>query len=159
MSALLCGSDSAVDVEVDETTGKCKVQRAWSACDVGRAINPQMVEGQIEGAFVQGLGFALFEEMVWNGAQLINPTLMDYKIPTFMEAPSELNAIIVESHDPRGPYGAKSVGEIGINSVAAAITNAVNAALGVRLRRLPLTPPRVLEAILESETTAGTAQS
>jgi CO/xanthine dehydrogenase Mo-binding subunit len=118
-----------------------------------------MVEGQIEGAFVQGLGFALFEEMVWNGAQLINPTLMDYKIPTFMEAPSELKAIIVESHDPRGPYGAKSVGEIGINSVAAAITNAVNAAIGVRLRQLPLTPPRVLEAILESETKAGTGLS
>jgi CO/xanthine dehydrogenase Mo-binding subunit len=150
---------TAVDVEVDDTTGKCKVLRAWSACDVGRAINPQMVEGQIEGAFVQGLGFALFEEMVWNGAQLINPTLMDYKIPTFIEAPSELKAIIVESHDPRGPYGAKSVGEIGINSVAAAITNAVNAAIGMRLRRLPLTPPRVLEAMLGSETTAGTAQS
>lgn len=150
---------TAVDVEVDETTGKCNVRRAWSACDVGRAINPQMVEGQIEGAFVQGLGFALFEEMVWNGAQLINPTLMDYKIPTFMEAPAELKAIIVESHDPRGPFGAKSVGEIGINSVAAAITNAVNTAVGARLRRLPLTPPRVLEAMLESETKAGMARS
>jgi CO/xanthine dehydrogenase Mo-binding subunit len=148
-------SATAVDVEIDETTGKCKVQRAWSACDVGRAINPQMVEGQIEGAFVQGLGFALFEEMVWNGAQLINPTLMDYKIPTFMEAPAELTAIIVESHDPRGPYGAKSVGEIGINSVAAAIANAVNAALGTRLRRLPLTPQRVLEAMLENESEAA----
>jgi CO/xanthine dehydrogenase Mo-binding subunit len=114
-----------------------------------------MVEGQIEGAFVQGLGFALFEEMVWNGAQIANPTLMDYKIPTFMEAPSELHAIIVESNDPRGPYGAKSVGEIGINSVAAAITNAVNASLGVRLRRLPLTPQRVLEAMLESAPRKG----
>jgi CO/xanthine dehydrogenase Mo-binding subunit len=150
---------TAVDVEIDETTGKCKVQRAWSACDVGRAINPQMVEGQIEGAFVQGLGFALFEEMVWNGGQLINPTLMDYKIPTFMEAPAELQAIIVESHDPRGPYGAKSVGEIGINSVAAAIANAVNAAVGTRLRRLPLTPQRVLEVMLENERKAAAAAS
>jgi CO/xanthine dehydrogenase Mo-binding subunit len=149
---------TGVDIEIDETTGKCNVRRAWSACDVGRAINPQMVEGQIEGAFVQGLGFALFEEMVWNGAQLINPTLMDYKIPTFMEAPSELKAIIVESHDPRGPYGAKSVGEIGINSVAAAIANAVNAATGTRHRRLPLTPPRVLEAMLESEAKDRTAK-
>ena len=146
---------TVADVEIDETTGKCRVDRAWSACDVGRAINPQMVEGQIEGAFVQGLGFALFEEMVWNGAQIANPTLMDYKIPTFMEAPSELHAIIVESNDPRGPYGAKSVGEIGINSVAAAITNAVNASLGVRLRRLPLTPQRVLEAMLESAPRKG----
>jgi CO/xanthine dehydrogenase Mo-binding subunit len=141
----------AVDVEIDETTGKCRVNRAWSACDVGRAINPRMVEGQIEGAFVQGLGFALFEEMVWNGAQIANPSLMDYKIPTFAEAPAELHAIIVESHDPRGPYGAKSVGEIGMNSVAAAIANAVNIAVGTRLRHLPLTPQRVLAAIVEGE--------
>ncbi len=142
---------TVVDVEIDDTTGKCRVSRTWSACDVGRAINPQMVEGQIEGAFVQGLGFALFEEIVWNGAQIANPTLMDYKIPTFIEAPSELHSIIVESNDPNGPYGAKSVGEIGINGVAAAITNAVNAALGVRMRRLPLTPQRVLEAMLAGE--------
>src|SRR4029077_11356920 len=128
---------TAVDVEVDDTTGKCKVLRAWSACDVGRAINPQMVEGQIEGAFVQGLGFALFEEMVWNGGQIANPTLMDYKIPTFVEAPSEFQAIIVESNEKSGPFGAKSVGEIGIIGVAAAIANAVNASRGVRLRRLP----------------------
>jgi len=147
------------DVEIDESTGKCRVNRAWSACDVGRAINPQMVEGQIEGAFVQGLGFALFEELVWNGAQIANPSLMDYKIPTFVEAPSELHAIIVESKDPRGPYGAKSVGEIGINGVAAAITNAVNTALDVRLRRLPLTPQRVLTVILERELTAEAARA
>jgi CO/xanthine dehydrogenase Mo-binding subunit len=83
---------------------------------------------------------------------------MDYKIPTFIEAPSELNAIIVESHDPRGPYGAKSVGEICINSVAAAITNAVNACVSLRLRQLPLTPQRVLEAMLESEGEVGAAK-
>lgn len=140
-----------VDVEIDETTGKCAVQRAWSACDVGRAINPQMVEGQIEGGFVQGLGFALVEEMVWDGARLANPTLMDYKIPTFEEAPTQLQSIIVESHDPTGPFGAKSVGEIGINGVAAAITNAVNSALGVRLRQLPLTSECVLRAMVGQE--------
>ena len=140
-----------VDVEIDEMTGKCAVLRAWSACDVGRAINPQMVEGQIEGGFVQGLGFALIEEMVWDGARLANPTLMDYKIPTFQEAPTQLQSIIVESHDPTGPFGAKSVGEIGINGVAAAITNAVNSALGVRLRRLPLTSERVLRAMVGQE--------
>lgn len=139
------------DVEVDETTGKSHVLRAWSACDVGRAINPQMVEGQIEGAFVQGLGFALFEEMVWNGGQIANPSLMDYKIPTFMEAPAELHSIIVESNDPSGPFGAKSVGEIGVNGVAAAVANAVSAAVGVRLRRLPLTGERVLEAMLAAD--------
>jgi CO/xanthine dehydrogenase Mo-binding subunit len=74
---------------------------------------------------------------------------MDYKIPTFEEAPKVMQSIIVETHDPSGPFGAKSVGEIGINGVAAAITNAVNAALGARLRRLPLTPERVLRALLD----------
>lgn len=138
-----------VEVVIDETTGKCAVERAWSACDVGCAVNPQMVEGQIEGAFVQGLGFALVEEMVWDDARLANPTLMDYKIPTFEEAPRLMQSIIVETHDPSGPFGAKSVGEIGINGVAAAIANAVNAALDVRLRRLPLTPERVLRALLD----------
>jgi CO/xanthine dehydrogenase Mo-binding subunit len=142
---------TVVEVAIDETTGKCAVERAWSACDVGRAVNPQMVEGQIEGAFVQGLGFALVEEMVWDDARLANPTLMDYKIPTFEEAPRLLQSIIVETHEPSGPFGAKSVGEIGINGVAAAIANAVNAALGVRLRRLPLTPERVLRALLDRE--------
>jgi CO/xanthine dehydrogenase Mo-binding subunit len=140
-----------VEVAIDETTGKCAVERAWSACDVGRAVNPQMVEGQIEGAFVQGLGFALIEEMVWDDARLANPTLMDYKIPTFEEAPKLLQSIIVETHESSGPFGAKSAGEIGINGVAAAITNAVNAALGVRMRRLPLTSERVLRALLEGE--------
>ena len=140
-----------VEVEIDETTGSCAILRAWSACDVGRAVNPQMVEGQIEGAFVQGLGFALVEELVWDGPRLANPTLMDYKIPTIHEAPNLLQPIIVESHDPTGPFGAKSVGEIGINGVAAAITNAVNASLGVRLRQLPLTSERVLRALLAEE--------
>jgi CO/xanthine dehydrogenase Mo-binding subunit len=139
-----------VDVEIDETTGKSRVRRAWSACDVGRAVNPQMVEGQIQGGFVQGMGLALLEELVWDGARLANPTLMDYKIPTCVEAPSVLEPIIIETHDPTGPFGAKSVGEIGINGVAAAITNAVNTGAGVRLRRLPLTPERVLRALLAS---------
>jgi CO/xanthine dehydrogenase Mo-binding subunit len=137
-----------VDTETDETTGQVRVQRAWSAADVGRAVNPMLVEGQIEGAFVQGMGWALTEEMVWDGPRLANPTLMDYKIPTFAEAPYELDAIIVESHEPSGPFGAKSVGEIGINAVAAAIANSVSAATGQRIRRLPLTPERVLQSML-----------
>ncbi len=140
-----------VEVEVDTLTGKVRVPRAWSACDVGRAINPGMVTGQIEGAFVQGLGFALTEEMVWDGARLANPTLMDYKIPTFAELPEELRSYIVESHEPSGPFGAKSVGEIGMNAVAAAIANAVADAIGTRMAQLPLTSERVLRAWLASE--------
>jgi CO/xanthine dehydrogenase Mo-binding subunit len=135
------------EVEVDTLTGQVRVARAWSACDVGRAINPKMVSGQIEGAFVQGMGYALTEEMVWDGGRLANPTLMDYKIPTFAELPGHLEAITIETHEPSGPFGAKSVGEIGINAVAAAIANAVADATGVRLRQLPLTGERVLDAL------------
>ncbi len=138
---------TVAEVEVDTLTGQVRVQRAWSACDVGRAINPAMVTGQIEGGFVQGMGYALTEELVWDGPRLANPTLMDYKIPTFAELPAELKAIIVETHEPSGPFGAKSVGEIGINAVAAAIANAVSDATGARLRQLPLTGERVLDAI------------
>ena len=138
-----------VEVEVDTLTGKVRVPRAWSAVDVGRAINPQLVTGQIEGAFVQGLGFALTEEMVWDGGKLANPTLMDYKIPTFAELPEVLKAYIVESHEPTGPFGAKSVGEIGMNAVAAAIANGVADAVGVRAERLPMSGERILQALLQ----------
>ena len=143
----------AVEVEVDDTTGKVDVLRAWTVVDAGRAINRQSVEGQLEGAFVQGLGFALTEEMVWDGPRLANPTLMDYKVPTTLDAPYEIRSYIVEHPEPDGPFGAKGVGEIGINVVAAAIANAVTDATGVRLTRLPLTPERVLKAMMENETT------
>jgi CO/xanthine dehydrogenase Mo-binding subunit len=137
-----------VDSEIDEVTGKVEVKRAWSACDIGKAINPTLVEGQIEGAFVQGMGYALVEEMVWDGGRLANPTLMDYKIPTIKDTPYEINAIIVESHDASGPFGAKGVGEVGIVPVAPAIANAIKRATGVRLQRLPLTAERVLRGVL-----------
>jgi len=136
------------EVEVDEATGKVRVVGAWSACDIGRAINPLMASGQVEGAFVQGMGFALTEEMVWDGARLANPSLMDYKIPTFAELPETLRAYLIESDEPSGPFGAKSVGELGINGVAAAIANAVADATGLRFRDLPLTGERVLRGLI-----------
>ena len=136
------------EVEVDEVTGKVGVVGAWSACDIGRAINPLMASGQVEGAFVQGMGFALTEEMVWDGARLANPSLMDYKIPTFAELPETLCSYLIESDEPSGPFGAKSVGELGINGVAAAIANAVTDATGLRLRELPMTGERVLRGLI-----------
>jgi CO/xanthine dehydrogenase Mo-binding subunit len=139
------------EVEVDEVTGKVRLLRAWTVADVGRAINRQSVEGQLEGALAQGLGFALCEEMVFDGPRLENPTLMDYKVPTSLEVPYEVHAHIVEAPEPKGPFGAKGVGEIGINAVAAAIANAVAAATGLRLQRLPMTPERVLRALLDRE--------
>ena len=143
-----------VEVEVDTLTGQVRVLKAWSACDVGRAINPAMVRGQIEGAFVQGLGYALTEEMVWDGARLANPSLMDYKVPTMAELPDVLQAIVIESNEPTGPFGAKSVGEIGINAVAAAIANGIHHAVGLRLNDLPMSGERVLTALLAQEGTA-----
>ena len=140
-----------VEVEVDEATGGVRVVGAWSAADVGRAINPQMAAGQVEGAFVQGMGYALTEELVWDGARLANPSLMDYKIPTFAEVPETLRALLVESDEPSGPFGAKSVGELGINGVAAAIANAVADATGVRVQQLPMTGERVLRGLLGRE--------
>jgi len=148
-----------VDVEVDEITGKVRVLEAWVAVDVGTAINPQLVELQIEGAFVQGLGYTLFEEMVWDGARLANPSMMDYKVPTIRDTPNEIHSMIVEAPEPDGPFGAKGAGEIGIVSVPPAIANAVCAATGHRHRHLPLTPERVLDGLLETESKGSAANA
>ena len=147
----------AVEVEVDTDTGKVRVVEATSVSDVGRVINPIMASGQVEGAFVQGMGFALVEEMVWDGGRLANPSLMDYKIPTFAELPERLRVFFVDSHEPTGPFGAKSVGELGINGVAAAIANAVADATGARCSRLPMTGERVLAALDAAAAGTGAA--
>ncbi len=136
-------------VEIDETTGKADIDEVWSAMDVGKAINPGSVEGQIEGGFVQGMGFALTEEMVFDGPRLANPSMMDYKAPTSLDAPFGIHSIIVEAAEPGGPFGAKGIGEIGLVPVPAAVANAVATAVGARLRRLPLTPERILDGMLE----------
>ena len=140
-----------VEVEVDERTGRVEVIQAWSATDVGKAINPGLVEGQLEGGFVQGLGYALVEEMVWDGPRLANPNLMDYKIPGSLDVPYKINSIIVEHPQPDGPYGAKGVGEIGLVTVPAAVSNAILHASGIHLRRLPMTSERVFDAIRVKE--------
>jgi len=142
-----------VEVEVDEVTGKAEVLNAWHAIDVGKAINPASVEGQTEGGFVQGMGFALTEEMVWDGPRLANPSMMDYKAPGFLDTPYGIHTEIVETHEPDGPFGAKGAGEISIVPVAPAIANAIKDAVGVRLTKLPMTPERVLTALLTPEKT------
>jgi CO/xanthine dehydrogenase Mo-binding subunit len=142
----------ATEVEVDETTGKAETIRAWQAVDVGRAINPMLVEGQMEGGIVQGIGFALIEEMVWDGGRLANPSMMDYKAPGARDVPYDIRTIIVEHPHPDGPYGAKGVGEVCHVAVPAAVANGVTRATGLRLRRLPLTPERVLRGLMEQET-------
>ncbi len=136
-----------VEVEVDEVTGQVEVLNVWSAHDVGRAINPAAVEGQIQGGVVQGLGYALCEELTWEDGQPTNPTMMDYKVPGALDTPTNIHPIIVESEEETGPFGAKGVGEPGLVGVAPAVANAVAHATGVRLTRLPLTPESVLRAM------------
>jgi CO/xanthine dehydrogenase Mo-binding subunit len=136
-----------VEVEVDEVTGRVVPISAWLAHDVGRAINPQAVEGQLQGGFVQGLGYALCEELVWDGGRLANPTMMDYKIPGAPDVPERIETFIVEDAEPTGPFGAKGVGEPGIIAVAPAVGNAIAAAIGRRLHRFPFTSERVFTAL------------
>jgi len=139
-----------VEVEVDEDTGKVTPLAAWLSHDVGRAINPLAVEGQIQGGFVQGLGYALCEELVWDDGRLTNPTMMDYKIPGTLDVPLAIETIIVEEPEPSGPFGAKGVGEPGIIGAAPSVANAVASAVGVRIHQIPLTPERVFDAIARS---------
>lgn len=136
-----------VDVDVDPVSGQVSVHEAWSAADVGRAINPRLVEVQLHGGFVQGLGYALVEEMVWDGARLANPSLMDYKVPTMRDVPDAIHTYIIEDPEPSGPFGAKGAGEIGLNPVVGAVANAVAQATGARHHHLPLSGERVLNGM------------
>jgi 4-hydroxybenzoyl-CoA reductase subunit alpha len=140
------------EVEVDEETGFVEVKNIWAAHDCGRALNPVLVEGQIEGSVYMGYAEALMEEQVFKSdregkAGLHNaPSLLDYRIPTSMDTP-DLHALIVESIDPEGPYGAKEAGEGPLHSSIPAIANAIYDAVGVRLDSLPFSPPRVWRAL------------
>jgi carbon-monoxide dehydrogenase large subunit len=136
-----------VEVEVDEATGKVEVVEAWAAHDVGRAINPGAVEGQIQGGLVQGFGLALIEELLWDDGRLINPTMMDYKVPGAMDVPYAIHAIILEDPEKTGPFGARGVGEIPLNLAAPAICNAIEHAIGKKVTTIPATGERVLRAM------------
>ena len=146
------------EVEVDTETGKVIVLRLASATDAGKAINPKGVEGQIEGSVHMGMGQALTEEMKYQKGQLLNGSLLEYKIPTSIETP-EIEAIVVESIDPEGPLGAKECGEGALAPVIPAIATAIHDAVGVRLREVPMTPERVLAAIEKSAKTQSHADS
>lgn len=131
------------EVEVDTETGQVKVLKMVTAYDVGKAINPLSLEGQIEGGTVQGLGYAIMEELVHKDGVVVNPNLADYYIPTSLDIP-EIKTIIIEYPGHLGPYGAKAIGEPPIVLPAPAIVNAIENAIGVRLTEIPATPDRVL---------------
>ena len=137
------------EVEVNTETGNIRVVRFVSANDVGKAINPKMVQGQMNGGAIQGLGSALFEEVLINReGKVMNANMHDYKMPTIGDCPDEMISIPVETQPhPDGPFGAKGVGEPAMACPAAAIANAVADALGVRIYSMPLTPEKILDAL------------
>jgi 4-hydroxybenzoyl-CoA reductase subunit alpha len=137
-----------VEVSVDEELGKIKVEKVWAALDCGRAINPLAVEGQIEGSVWMGMGQALSEETRYVEGLPLHASLLEYRVPTMAESPP-IEALIVESRDPFGPFGAKEASEGALAGFAPALTNAVANAIGLDLDELPLTPDRVMEALIE----------
>ena len=139
------------EVDVDPLLGTVKVRRIVAAHDVGRAINPTQVEGQIHGGIAQGLGLALMEEFLPGRTE----NLHDYLIPTIGDVPG-ITSVIIESGDAHGPYGAKGLGEHCLIPTAPAILNAIAHASGARIHHLPATPDRVRAAILAQNNKATT---
>lgn len=136
-----------VDVEVDPETGKVTILRYTAAQDVGRAVHPDFVEGQIQGGVAQGIGWALHEEYAYDRAgHLLNSTLLDYRMPVAADLPM-IDPILIEAPNPGHPYGVRGVGEVPIVPPAGALANAIYHAVGVRLTRLPMSPGRILEAL------------
>jgi CO/xanthine dehydrogenase Mo-binding subunit len=135
------------DVEVDPETGHVKVLRYTATQDVGRAIHPSYVEGQIQGGVAQGIGWALNEEYIYDKrGRLDNPGFLDYRVPVASDLPM-IDAVIVEVPNPRHPFGVRGVGEVPIVPPMAAVANAIHAATGMRLRDLPMAPPKILAEI------------
>jgi CO/xanthine dehydrogenase Mo-binding subunit len=153
-----CGGAFAthvVDVEVDADTGKVEILRYTATQDVGTAIHPSYVEGQIQGGAVQGIGWALNEEYFYDAQGMMrNSTFLDYRMPTALDLPM-IDAVIVEVPNPGHPYGVRGVGEVPIVPPPAAIANAIYRAVGVRMLELPMSPPRVLKQILAGKPAAG----
>lgn len=133
-------------VDVDLETGALRVEKIWLAHDVGRALNPLLVQGQIEGSVYMGLGEALMEEQVFRRGLHKIPSMLDYKSPTFLETP-DIECIIIETNDPNGPYGAKEAGQGPLLPVMPAVANAVYDAVGVRIDEVPIHPEKIFKAM------------
>ncbi|MFX0085881.1 MAG: xanthine dehydrogenase family protein molybdopterin-binding subunit [Candidatus Hodarchaeota archaeon] len=140
---------NVVEVDVDAQTGTTFVKKIWAAHDVGKAINPKTLEGQIEGGSLQGMGLGRFEEVIWTPeGQIMSNNLGTFLIPTTKDSP-EIHSIIVEDPWVEGPYGAKGIAEQPLMGIAPAVTNAIYNAIGVRINEIPATPERVWKAIQE----------
>jgi CO/xanthine dehydrogenase Mo-binding subunit len=143
-------SACVVDLDADARTGLLHVNKIWIAHDVGRAINPLLVEGQVEGSVYMGLGEALMEEQTFRHGLHKWPSMLEYKSPTFLDMP-EVETFIVETIDPEGPYGAKEAGQGPLLPVPPALCSAVHDALGVWIDEVPVTPEKIVEALRRKE--------
>jgi CO/xanthine dehydrogenase Mo-binding subunit len=138
---------TAVEVEVDLDTYQVSLLEVTTAADVGRAIHPLLAEGQVEGGTVQALGYALLEEHVYEKGRLLNTRMQNYLIPTALDVP-RMKTVLLENPYPEGPYGAKGVGELPMDGPAPAVVAAVLHATGALVPELPLSPDRVMRALL-----------
>jgi CO/xanthine dehydrogenase Mo-binding subunit len=135
------------DVEVDKETGHVKILRYTAIQDVGRAIHPSYVEGQMQGGVAQGVGWALSEEYIYDkDGRLENPGFLDYRVPVASDMPM-IDTVLIEVPNPRHPFGARGCGEVPIIPPMAAVANAIADATGIRLRDLPMSPPRLRAAL------------
>ena len=138
------------EVEVNRETGEVKVVKMWDAHDIGKAINPQSCEAQVEGSIVMGIGYTLYEDLKFKNGRAVNPNFANYRVPKSLGA-TPIHTILVETNDPEGPYGAKGMGEASLLPTSAAIANAIEDAIGVRIKELPITPEKILKAVKEKE--------
>jgi CO/xanthine dehydrogenase Mo-binding subunit len=156
ISAAYTFAADVVELEVDPETGKITILNAVGAHDIGKALNPILCTGQLDGAWIQAMGQIFFEELQRDkeDGHVMNPSFMDYKMPTSMDIPLKNEHIFVESIDPEGPFGAKEVGEGSSVAIFPAIGNAIFDAIGVRIQDLPVTPENVLKAIKKRQESA-----
>jgi CO/xanthine dehydrogenase Mo-binding subunit len=138
---------TAVEIAIDTETGHMSIERMINVADVGRSINPKMVETQLSGAAIMQLGFTTTEKMEFEAGQVTNASFADYKIPGILDLPESMTSVVVDANQHNGPFGAKGVGESGTFAVSPAIANAIEDAVGVRITSLPITPEKIFRAI------------
>ena len=141
-----CFGTQVVEVEVNRETGQVKILNVTSGNDVGTPLNPPAMEGQVEGAILQGIGFSLSEEIIYRNGHLLNPSLMASKSPNVFDMPEE-EVFFTKTYDPYGPFGAKGGASLSQSTAAAAIANAIYDAIGVRFKELPITPEKIQSAL------------
>jgi CO/xanthine dehydrogenase Mo-binding subunit len=141
------------EVEVDPETGQVKLLNFVSVADCGTVVNPIAAEGQQEGAIAQGVGYALTERLLWEDGRPLNPNFADYKLPCTLDMPP-LKVAFAESYEPTGPFGAKGLGELGLDPTAALLANAIYDACGIRITKLPITPEKIRQLLKEKESQA-----